>query len=177
MDTLEEMQLVNAGPHQLLLLELEPEVLAQGAREAGFECEVTDTPRALALDLEAPERESPLLLFDAADTGNTGWFSRSQFYVDARTGIVLQTPFTIANRFEGNGRPLSRSLRLQIAKELPVNFKLPGRQPVNERTLYAVLFNLLQALQTVGVGVCGSGLVHPLAGRLDAPPSPPFTRG
>ena len=42
---------------------------------------------------------------------------------------------------------------------------MPGRQPVSEQVVYAVLFNLLNALLNTGVGVCGGPIVKPLAGR------------
>ena len=170
------MQLLHAGEHQLILLEIESDLLKQGASEAGFNCQVTDHDRIVTVDLEARDRETPLLLFDASDPGNTGWFSRCQFYVDGRTGAVLQTPFLIANRKERNGRLAKKGLRLQIRKELPVHFRLPGRQPVNEKSLYSVFFNFLHALTDIGVGVCGAPLVAPLAGRSDAPPAAPLAR-
>jgi hypothetical protein len=107
------------------------------------------------------------LLFDAADPGNLGWFSRCTFYVDGRTGIVLQTPISIANLRDRSGRPLPNAVRLQIAKELPPTFRLPGKQPVTEQMVYAVLFNFLNALAKTGVGVCGGPVVQPLAGRTD----------
>lgn len=168
--------MLQAGGQQFLLLELESDLLKQGARETGFDCEVTEGDRMVTLDLEATGEE-PLLLFDAADTQNSGWFSRCQFYVDGHTGAVLQTPFLIAHRRGKNGRVQRRALRLQIRKELPLHFRLPGRQPVNEKVLYSVLFNFLNALKNTGVGVCGGFLLTPLADKNDAPPSPPFTRG
>jgi hypothetical protein len=39
---------------------------------------------------------------------------------------------------------------------------------VAEKTIYAVFFNFLTALQKVGVGLCGPGVVRPLTGRVDA---------
>ncbi len=165
------MQLVHAGEHQVVLLELDSETLRQSAEEAGLTCAVEDTPRSVVLDLSALDREGPLLLFDASDPANGGWFSRCQFYIDARTGAVLQTPFTVANSKDAAGRPHPRALRVQIAKELPSHFRMPGRQPVTEKVLYGVLFNFLAAIQRVGVGICGQGIVRPLAGRIDAPPS------
>ena len=41
------------------------------------------------------------------------------------------------------------------------------KQPVTEQMVYAVLFNFLTALVSVGVGVCGQGAVKPLAGRTE----------
>lgn len=159
------MQVLEAGPYKYLLLELDPEFVGNIARQAGFEYKIDDQGRTLSLDLLAPDRQAPLLLFDAADPGNLGWFSRCQFYVDGQSGAILQTPISIANQRDKAGRPLQHALRIQIAKELPGTFRMPGRQPVNEQVIYAVLFNLLNALLNTGVGVCGGATVKPLAGR------------
>jgi len=153
----------------VVLLELDTDLLIQGAKETGYSCLVQDSPRQTIMELSALEREGPLLLFDAADPANTGWFSRCQFYVDARTGGVLQTPFIVGHRYDSNGRPHPRMVNVQIRKELPAHFRLPGRQAINEKSLYSVLFGFLNALQTTGVGLCGSGLIRPLAGRIDTP--------
>ncbi|MGD0579841.1 MAG: hypothetical protein ABSC08_13035 [Bryobacteraceae bacterium] len=163
------MQLIQAGKHQFMALEFDHDLLRQGAQETGFEIELDDQPRVLNLLLRAPDRDGPLLLFDASDAANTGWFSRCTFYIDGRSGAVLQTPFFVANKFDAAGRPNPKALSLQLLKELPAHFRLPGRQPVAEKTIYAVLFNFLTALQKVGVGLCGPGAVRPLAGRVDAP--------
>lgn len=162
------MQVLQAGDHKLLLLELDPEFVGSIAKQAGFEHRLLETPRSLNLELSAPDRQAPLLLFDAADPGNLGWFSRCQFYVDGSTGAVLQTPITLANQRDRSGRNVPNSIRLQIAKELPTTFRLPGKQAVSERMVYAVLFNLLNALLNSGVGVCGAGVIKPLAGRTES---------
>jgi hypothetical protein len=162
------MQVLNAGQHKLLLLELDTDFISNIAKQAGFEFKLEEGARSLMLDLTAPDRQVPLLLFDAADPGNLGWFSRCQFYVDGNTGAILQTPITIANQKDRSGRALPTGIRLKIAKELPANFRLPGKQPVNEQMLYAVLYNLLNALMNVGVGVCGGTIVKPLAGRTES---------
>ena len=161
------MQVMQAGAHKLLLLELDPEFVSNIVKQAGFELRLDDAQRQMTLDLSAPERQGPLLLFDAADPGNLGWFSRCQFYVDARTGGVLQTPITVANQRDRSGNVLPTSLRVQVAKEIPANFRMPGKQPVTEQMVYAVLYNFLSALMTIGVGVCGEGVVKPLAGRTE----------
>jgi hypothetical protein len=163
------MQVVQAGPHKYILLELETEILLSIAKQTGFECTLQDGKLALALELTARGRELPLLLFDAADPSNLGWFSRCQFYVDGRTGLVLQTPLAIANQKDRAGRLLPNAVRLRLAKELPVNFRLPGRNPVSEQSIYAVLFNFLSALMSTGVGICGGPVVRPLAGRIEGP--------
>jgi len=163
------MQVVQAGPHKYVLLELEPDVLLNIAKQAGFECKLEEGKLALALELTARDRELPLLLFDAAEPANLGWFSRCQYYVDGRTGMVLQTPLSVANQKDRAGRLLPNSIRLRLAKELPVNFRMPGKNPVNEQSVYAVLFNFLNALTTTGVGVCGGPVVRPLAGRIEGP--------
>ncbi|HZS54279.1 MAG TPA: hypothetical protein VFA65_07735 [Bryobacteraceae bacterium] len=161
------MQVLEAGSHKYLLLELDPESIGNIARQAGFEVKIDDQQRVVSLDLAATDRQAPLLLFDAADPGNLGWFSRCQFYVDGKSGSVLQTPLFLANQRDKNGRALPHSVRVQIAKELPGNFRMPGRQPVNEQVVYMVLVNLLNALLKTGVGVCGGPTVKPLAGRTE----------
>lgn len=161
------MQVLEAGINKYLLLELDPDFVGNIAKQAGFEFKVDDQARVMSLDLSATDRQAPLLLFDAADPGNLGWFSRCQFYVDGKTGSVLQTPLSVANQRDRSGRILPHSIRVQIAKELPGGFRMPGRQPVTEQVVYAVFFNLLQALLNTGVGVCGGPTVKPLAGRTE----------
>ncbi|HEY7333755.1 MAG TPA: hypothetical protein VH639_02650 [Bryobacteraceae bacterium] len=161
------MQILQAGRHKLLLLELDAESLENVARQAGFEFKLQDQSRRVLLELTVEGRQAPLLLFDAADPGNLGWFSRCQFYVDGASGAVLQTPILLANQRDRSGRALPHSIRLQINKELPVTFRLPNKAPVTEQTVYAVLYSFLSALLNTGVGVCGAGVVKPLAGRTE----------
>jgi hypothetical protein len=117
--------------------------------------------------LNAEGRQAPLLLFDAADPANLGWFSRCQFYVDGLSGSVLQTPIQLANQRDPKGRALPHSIRLQINKELPASFRLPNKAPVTEQMVYHVLYNFLNALLNTGVGVCGGNVVRALAGRTE----------
>ena len=84
--------------------------------------------------------------------------------MDGVSGTVLQTPIQIANQHDRGGRALPHAIRLQINKELPVTFRLPNKAPVTEQTIYAVLYNVLNALLNTGVGVCGGSVVKPLAG-------------
>ena len=161
------MQVLQAGQHKLLLLELDPEFISNIAKQTGFEHKLDDGPRSLTIDLSAPDRQGPLLLFDAADPGNLGWFSRCSYYVDGCTGAVMQTPLLVANQRDRTGRVLPNALRVQISKELPYGFRMPGRQAVTEQIIYGVFYNFLLALLNVGVGVCGGTLVKPLAGRTD----------
>jgi hypothetical protein len=162
------MQVLEAGQDKYLLLELDPEFIGNIARQAGFEFKIDDRGRVMSLDLAISDRQAPLLLFDAADPGNLGWFSRCQFYVDGKSGSVLQTPLSLANQRDKQGRALPHAVRVQITKELPGTFRMPGRQPVSEQVIYAVLFNLLNALLSTGVGVCGGPTVKPLAGRTES---------
>jgi hypothetical protein len=165
------MQVLKAGEHKLLLLELDTEFIENIARQAGFEFKMEDQQRRVLLELNAAGRQAPLLLFDAADPANVGWFSRCQFYVDGLTGNVLQTPIEVANQRDRGGRALPHSLRLQINKELPATFRLPNKTPVTEQMVYHVLYNFLNALLNTGVGVCGGPVVKPLAGRTEPPVS------
>jgi hypothetical protein len=161
------MQVLQAGAHKLIYLELQPDMVTSIARQAGFETRAKDGPRILQLDLTARDRQSPLLLFDAADPANLGWFSRCQFYVDGRSGLVMQTPISLANKRDRGGKPQRHAVRLSIAKELPASFRLPGKQPLTEQVFYHLLFNFLNALTQTGVALCGGGVVQPLAGRTE----------
>lgn len=162
------MQLLQAGHHKFIYLEIDVETVTNVARQAGFEIKAQDGARSLSADLFAPGRQSPLLLFDAADPANLGWFSRCQFYVDGRTGAVMQTPMTLANQLDRAGKPQAYSVRLTITKELPASYRLPGKQPLTEQVLYALLYNFLNALTKTGVAVCGASIVKPLAGRTES---------
>ncbi len=161
------MQVLQAGHHKLILLEIDPAVVISIAEQAGFLGKVKESPGSLILDLSVENRETPLLLFDAADPANLGWFSRCQFYVDGRTGAVMQTPMSVANKRDRQGRSQSNALRMRISKELPASFRLPGRQAMTEQVFYAMLTNFLQALIRTGVAVCGGESVQPLAGRTE----------
>ncbi|MEJ7608529.1 MAG: hypothetical protein WKF37_20225 [Bryobacteraceae bacterium] len=161
------MQVLQAGAHKLLLLELDPEFITNIAKQAGFEFRLEDSDRSVLLELTAADRQAPLLLFDAADPGNLGWFSRCQFYVDGNSGAVLQTPLAVANQKDPGGRNVPNGLRVRIAKEIPASFRMPGKQAITEQMVYAVLYNFLNALMNVGVGVCGGTVVKPLAGRTE----------
>ena len=161
------MQVLQAGAHKLIYLKRQPEMVTSIAKQAGFETLAQDSARVLQVDLTARDRQSPLLLFDAADPANLGWFSRCQFYVDGRTGSVMQTPMTLANKRDRGGKAQPNSVRVNIAKELPASFRLPGKQPLTEQVLYALLFNFLNALMKTGVAVCGGDAVQALAGRTE----------
>jgi hypothetical protein len=159
------MQILQAGGHKMLYLELDSEVLGDICKQMGLEVEIRDSRRTLTVHATAPGRQAPLLLFDARDPGNLGWFARCQFYVDGQTANVLQTPITVANQKDARGYVLPTAIRLQINKELPSSFRMPGRQPVSEQIVYGVFYNFLNALLNTGVAVCGGALVRPLAGR------------
>lgn len=165
------MQVLQAGRHKLILLEIDSATVSVVAQQAGFEARLKESPRSILIELTAAHRATPLLLFDAADPANLGWFSRCQFYVDGRTGGVMQTPMSVANKRDRSGRSVANALRLRISKELPASFRLPGKQPLTEQVFYAMLNNFLNALTRTGVAVCGGPVVQPLAGRTEAPGS------
>jgi len=162
------MQVLQAGQHKLIYLELEPEMIATLAKQAGFESKAKESERLIHLDLTTPSRQGPLLLFDAADPANLGWFSRCQFYVDGRNGGVMQTPISLGNKRDRAGRPAHNDVRLTITKELPASFRLPGKQPLTEQVFYHLFLNFLRALVETGVAVCGTGSIEPLAGRTES---------
>jgi hypothetical protein len=161
------MQVLQAGQHKFIFLELELEFISSIAKQAGFDAKLKDTQRTITVDLTAPGRQAPLLLFDASDPANLGWFSRCQFYVDGRTGAVMQTPISVANKRDRGGKAQPTAMRLSIAKELPATFRLPGKQPLTEQVFYALLTNFLNALAKTGVAVCGGPVVQALAGRTE----------
>src|SRR4051794_40900428 len=145
------MQVLQAGLHKLIYLELEPDTLAMLAKQAGFDTKIKESDRQVQLDLSAASRQVPLLLFDAADPANLGWFSRCQFYVDGRSGGVMQTPIGLANKRDRSGHAAHNSVRLTITKELPATFRLPGKQPLTEQVFYHLFLNFLKALVETGV--------------------------
>lgn len=171
------MQVLQAGERKLVLLELDTETVENIMKQAGVQHRISDSPRSMSIDVTATDRTSPLLLFDASDPGNLGWFSRCQFYVDGTSGTVLQTPIALSNIKDSKGRPTPNSVHLQIAKELPATFRLPGKQPVNEQMVYAVLYNFVNALLNTGVGLCGRAVIQPLAGRTTDPQGAPPSGG
>jgi hypothetical protein len=70
------MQVLQAGEHKFIYLELDTDTITTVAKQAGFEIKIKDGARSVTAELTAPGRQSPLLLFDAADPSNLGWFSR-----------------------------------------------------------------------------------------------------
>ena len=162
------MQVLQAGQHKFIYLELDTETITSVAKQAGFEIRIRDAARTVSVDLLATGRQGPLFLFDAADPANLGWFSRCQFYSDGRTGSIMQTPMSLANQLDRSGKPQPQAIRLTICKELPASYRLPGKQPVTEQVLYQLLYNFLNALTKTGVAICGGPIVKPLTGRTEA---------
>jgi hypothetical protein len=161
------MRFVQAGHQQLIALDPDHSVIRNLVKQAGYDCTIRDESRRLVLDVRPNSPQAPLLLFDAGDPANQGWFSRCQFYVDSASGRVLQTPIVMANCRDNDGKLLPK-LRISVLKELPASFQLPGHQNVSEQVVYSLLYNLLAALKETGVAVCGKGGIRPLAGRAPA---------
>ena len=76
-------------------------------------------------------------------------------------GAVMQTPIAMSNKRLRRGGA-AQSGAADDREELPVSFRLPGREPIHEQVFYALLHNFLQAL-----AVCGGPVVQPLAGRTE----------
>src|SRR5438270_297657 len=55
------MQVLQAGQHKLIYLELQPQMVTKIARDAGFETRAKDGQRSIQLDLSAPgpQRSAP----------------------------------------------------------------------------------------------------------------------
>jgi len=155
------MRFLQAGDQKLVSLEPEHEVIENLVGQAGFQATLQENDRLLVLEVRA--EEGALHLFDASDPANHEWFSRCQFYVDGFSGAVLQTPLTVANCFDQGGQ-LAPALLVALSKELPLSFRLPGRQSVSEQVIYALLYNFLVALKETGVAICGKGGLRPLWG-------------
>jgi len=115
------MQVLEAGQNKYLLLELDPESIGTIARQAGFDFKIDDRGRVMSLDLSITDRQAPLLLFDAADPGNLGWFSRCQFYVDGPTS--------------GTARAALFRTRCvcRLRKNCPAAFACPAGRPFQSR--------------------------------------------
>ena len=159
------MQVLQAGQHKFIYLELQPEMVASIARQAGFETKTKDSPRTIHLDLSAPVREGPLLLFDAADPANLGWFSRCQFYVDGQNRQHHADADDAGQQARSRRQGTTSRRAVDHCKELPATFRLPGNQPLTEQVFYHLFLNFLNALMKNGVAVCGGGSIQPLAGR------------
>ncbi len=157
------MRYVQAGEQQLVVLEPEHDTLRQLVQQVGFSANITKEARRVTIEVSALEPSGPLLLFDAGDPANLGWFSRCQFYVDSLSGVVLQTPLVISNCHSGSEVDRER-LRISMATEVPAGFRLAGKKSLSEQVVYALLFNLLTALRDTGVALCGSAGLQPLAG-------------
>ena len=145
-----------------------PEPPAAFHLDASATTEFTDGPLLPDEDrtLPAPPRGSA----DAASSGMlttemapnysaTTAFSTSEMAPNFMSTTALDHPSDL----------LPDALRLRLAKEVPANFRLPGKQPLNEQVVYGLLFNLLQAMQQVGVAVCGGPVFLPLSGRRKVP--------
>ncbi len=165
------MRYVQAGEQELLVLEPERDTLRQLVQQAGFTASISQEERRVLIEVSALEPAGPLLLFDAADPANLGWFSRCQFYVDSISGVVLQTPLVIANCYKGEELDCER-LRISMSTEVPAGFRLAGRKSLSEQVVYALLYNLLAALRETGVALCGSKGLRPLAGAGRRKPVP-----
>lgn len=157
------MRYIQAGEQQLVALEPDHETLRSLVEQAGFECEIKEERRRVTIIVRALDSSGPLLLFDAKDPANLGWFSRCQFYVDSQSGVVLQTPLLLSNCYDSKKLVRDR-LRISMATELPAAFRLPGRRNLSEQVVYALLFSFLSALKETGVALCGSGGIRPLTG-------------
>ncbi len=158
------MRYLQAGERQFVALEPDDDTLRQLVHQAGYSCTIITEPRRIGLEVVALESTGPLLLFDASESANLGWFSRCQFYVDALSGVVLQTPLVLSNCFDGDGLQRDR-LRISVATELPAEFRMLGKRAMSEQVVYALTYNLLVALRETGVALCGSSGLLPLAGQ------------
>jgi hypothetical protein len=52
------MQVLQAGPHKLILLEIDADAVTEVAEQAGFETRTKDSPGNIVLDITATQRET-----------------------------------------------------------------------------------------------------------------------
>jgi ABC-type glutathione transport system ATPase component len=144
------MQVLQAGQYKLIYLELQPEMIASIARQAGFEIRTKDGQRTIQLDLNVPGEQAPLLLFDASDPANLGWFSRCQFYVDGRTGNVMQTPMLLANKRDRGGKAQPMLIATGLTKYFAIRGGVLNRAVARVRAVDDVSFCVLKG-ETLGI--------------------------
>ena len=161
------MQVLLAGDHKFLLLELDPDFVANIAKQAGFEYKIEDTKRSLCLDLLAADRQAPLLLFDAADPGQSGLVLALP--VLCRRTIRLRAANShFGRQSEGSLRPHSAAFHPAPDRQGTARLVSSSRQTAGERA-----DGLRRSPQPAecafeyGVGVCGGPAVKPLAGRTE----------
>jgi len=148
-----------SGQHKLLLLELDLDLVTTIAKQAGFEVKSEDTARSLVLDLNATGRQAPLLLFDAADQAKPRLFSRCQYYVEGRTGVIMQTPITLAiSATATDARFPTQSP--ENRKRIALQFSAARKAGHHEQIIYALLQSVLGALTKTGIAVCGGPVVQ-----------------
>ena len=157
------MRYVQAGENRLIVLDPDRQTLQQLIQQAGFSSKIRKGKRRVLIEVTPLEQDGPLLLFDASDPANLGWFSRCQFFVDSVSGVVLQTPLVVSNCKKGTEVDRQR-LRISVSTELPAGFRLPGKRGLSEQVVYAMLYNFLSALKSTGVALCGTKGVRPLNG-------------
>ena len=107
------------GQHKFIYLELQPEMVASIARQAGFETKAKDSPRTIHLDLSAPARQGPLLLFDAADPAIWAGSRAASFMWTGARAAVMQTPMTLANKRDRGGKAQFHAVRLTDLQGTP----------------------------------------------------------
>lgn len=158
------MRYLQAGERRLLALDPDNDMLQHLVTQAGYTCEIVAERRRISIEVVTKESSGPLLLFDASESANRGWFSRCQFYVDSVSGVVLQTPLVLSNCFDGDELKRDR-LRISVSTELPAEFRMPGKRAMSEQVVYSLIYNLLTALRETGVALCGSTGLLPLSGK------------
>jgi hypothetical protein len=145
---------------------LERDLIVQVAEQAGFTCKITESPRALVAELAA-DLAKALYCFRCRRSGESR-LVLAMSVLRRRRAAPSATPFVLANVTDRSGRVSGTAVRLQVIKELPAGFRLPGRQQVSEQLVYSVLASFLAALMQTGVAICGGTVVKPLAGRTEA---------
>ena len=134
------MQVFNAGQHKLLLLELDTEFISNIAKQAGFEFKLEEGAAKLDARTHRP-RQAGSAAAVRCGRSRQPWLVLAMPILRRRKHRRRPPDAHLASPTKriGAGGRCPTVIRLQIAKEIPANFRLPGKQPVNEQMLYAVL--------------------------------------
>jgi len=123
------------GAAQVIYLELQPEMVASIARQAGFETQGQGfAAHRIHLDLSAPVRQAAFAALRCGRSGQSRLVSPLPVYVARAHGAIMQTPMTLANKARTRGgKAQFHAVRLTICKKLPASFPA-ARESASDRT-------------------------------------------
>ena len=155
------MQVLQAGPHKLLLLETDREFMSEKvARQAGFEFRYEEESRRVLLDLNAETPPKPPCCCSTPPIPPTsaGFRAASSMWMALAARCCETHPSSSPTSATAAAVRCPTTIRLQIQQGAAGESfrRSPTRRPSPSETVYSVLFNFLNALLNTGVGVCGA---------------------